>query len=369
MKKAVLCISALVACFLIFSTIFSLRVERWMVPAVTLADAREEGIDMVLSLDCLFDTEDGPTLFAPYEGAAWEAGARARIMEPYSYWLTENRINVIGNSTVIAYATKLPRPDMLVDVIITPTWEPDAWLAVAREDALPEWGTLDRRAAIQTQTSREALITLEKAPTPFMEKRAWTMAPMAKHEDDLTAWADETGHVDKETVDWAAVEASRQRPPRFYSMNDFKLWLAQIPKIGLMLGSILASLALWAFSCALAGDPQRNRRRLALNGGLLALSLGAVTVLLFATELPSSLLPVAHVMDFEHYSQEFSNIFGALDNLAAAGDPTAAELAATANAQIWLAIGLGAALLLLAVAWGVGQVAVRKKDTRREGNE
>ena len=119
MKRWVLWVSVLAAWFLVFSTLFSLRVEQWMVPSVIVAEPRTEGFDTVLTLDCLFDTEEGLSLFAPYEGAAWEAGTRVRIIEPASYQLTQDRIQFRG-SLAVAYATKLPRPDALVDVIVTP---------------------------------------------------------------------------------------------------------------------------------------------------------------------------------------------------------------------------------------------------------
>lgn len=361
MKRAVLWVSVLAAWLLVFSTLFSLRVEQWMVPSVTLAEARTEGVDEVLSLDCLFDTEEGLTLFAPYEGAAWEAGDRARIVEPYSYRLTQDRIVVIGAGSVIAYATKLPRPDALVNIVVTPRWEPDSWLAVAREDTLPEWGYLDSRVSVQTQTDREALLAVEKAPAPFMEKRAWTMASIAKREDDLAPWADETGKVDKEAVDWAAVEASRQRPPRFYSLRDLEQWTAQMPKMGLGAGLILAALVLWGFSWPLSGNWKENRGSLAVNGAVLLASLGVLAVLLWTMELPSSLLPVEHIADFGHYAGEFSSIFGALERLAAAGDATAAGVVSQANFRFWLAIALGAGTGLLAAALGVGETLRRKR--------
>ena len=363
MKRAVLWVSVLAAWFLVFSTLFSLRVEQWMVPSVTVAEARTEGVDDVLSLDCLFDTEEGLALFAPYEGAAWEAGDRVRIVEPYFYRLTQDRIVVIGAGSAIAYATKLPRPDALVNIVVTPRWEPDSWLAVAREEVLPEWGNLDSRVSIQTQTDREALLAVEKAPVPFMEKRAWTMASIARREDDLTPWTDENGRVDKEAVDWAAVEASRQRPPRFYSLRDLEQWTAQMPKMGLGAGLILAALALWGFSWPLSGNWRGNRGSLAVNGAVLLAALGVLAGLLWSMELPSSLLPSTHIVDFGHYAREFDRIFGALERLAAAGDVTAAGVVSQANTRFWLAIALGAGTGLLGAALGAGEALRRKRKS------
>ncbi len=366
MKRWVLWVSVLAAWFLVFSTLFSLRVEQWMVPSVIVAEPREEGFDTVLTLDCLFDTEEGLSLFAPYEGAAWEAGTRVRIIEPASYQLTQDRIQFRG-SLAVAYATKLPRPDALVDVIVTPKWEPDTWLAVAREDTLPEWGALDRRASIQTQTEQEALLALEKAPVPFMEKQAWGMAPIARQEDDLSPWADESGNVDKKAVDWLAVEAARQKPPRFYSLNDLSQWTAQMPKMGLGAGLVLAFLVLWGFSWPLARDWRKNSRRLAISALLTVASLGVLAGLLWAIELPSSLLPSTHIVDFGHYTQEFSAIFRALERLAAAGDVTAADAVSQANTRLWLSLASAAALPLAAAVLGLGQVLLgSRKNTHSQ---
>ena len=110
MKRVILCVSVLVFWILTFSTIFSLRVEQWMVPSVTTLEPEFSFADKKghVPLDCLFETETGNSIFTIYEGTMWEAGTRARALLPADYTVTPEDVQLICDS-VINYATKTPR--------------------------------------------------------------------------------------------------------------------------------------------------------------------------------------------------------------------------------------------------------------------
>lgn len=75
---------------LTFSTIFSLRVEQWMVPSVTTVEPKFSFANRKghAPLDCLFETETGSAVFTVYEGTMWDAGTRARALQPDDYTVT-----------------------------------------------------------------------------------------------------------------------------------------------------------------------------------------------------------------------------------------------------------------------------------------
>ena len=362
MKRVILCVSVLVFWILTFSTIFSLRVEQWMVPSVTTLEPEFSFADKKghVPLDCLFETETGNSIFTIYEGTMWEAGTRARALLPADYTVTPEDVQLICGS-VINYATKIPRSGEPVNVVLIPDRQEDRWLAVAKDESLPELGEFAVGVSIEEQTERELLLYVEKVPQPFMEKRAQSMVPVAGTEDDLTPWTDNTGEVDWESVDWEAVEAERPEAPSFYSLIDLENWMEQMPKIGLLVGSVLASLFLWVGSFVLSKECRKNRRYLLVNGLLMLIPLGALPILLHYIDLPSSLLPGTHIVDFGYYAQEFGDVFGALNRFAAQGSQAADGAIHQVSTMLWMSVGLAAAIIIIAIGICMAEIIFSRK--------
>ena len=333
-----------------------------MVPSVTTLEPEFSFADKKghVPLDCLFETETGNSIFTIYEGTMWEAGTRARALLPADYTVTPEDVQLICGS-VINYATKIPRSGEPVNVVLIPDRQEDRWLAVAKDESLPELGEFAVGVSIEEQTERELLLYVEKVPQPFMEKRAQSMVPVAGTEDDLTPWTDNTGEVDWESVDWEAVEAERPEAPSFYSLIDLENWMEQMPKIGLLVGSVLASLFLWVGSFVLSKECRKNRRYLLVNGLLMLIPLGALPILLHYIDLPSSLLPGTHIVDFGYYAQEFGDVFGALNRFAAQGSQAADGAIHQVSTMLWMSVGLAAAIIIIAIGICMAEIIFSRK--------
>lgn len=350
MKRIVSCVSALALWFLIFSAVFSLRVEQWMAPAVTVTEGKLIGNQTHVPLDCLFETEEGNAFYklgTAYEvGSAWEAGTRARASAEYqivrNYNTTEGSgfdLRVWGQR-FIQYATKMPRDGEPVNVVVLPERLEDQWLIVAKGDSLPEFRALSPGYSLLDQTDREMLVQADKVSQPFMEKRARSLVPPLLpnlYGDDYTT-----------PEGWQEIFAAREQMPRYYSLRDLGQWMGQIPKIGLLAGLILASLVIWGYSCWLARSYRKHRGKLILNGVVAAVLLGTVAFVLFRIDLPSSLLPSTHIVDFRFYAREFGQVFSGLKHLAAQGSAVAKDMVTQARREIWLCIGIVAAFLAAA---------------------
>lgn len=362
MKRVILCISVLAFWLLTFSTFFSMRVEEWMVPSVTTIEPEFSFADHIghAPLDCLFETEMGDEIFTVYEGTMWDAGIRARILLSTDYTVTPEDVQLMSDP-IIEYATKTPRSGELVEVIINPERSEDYWLAVSKDGALPTLGELANGVIIEEQTERELLLYIEKVPLPFMEKRAQSMVPIAKIEDDFTPWMDDNREIDWESVDWEAVEVARPKAPSFYSLIDIEKWMAQMPKIGLLAGSMLASLSLWGFSCILSREWKKNRKLLIANGFFMLLLLSALPILLHYIDLPSSLLPSTHIVDLGYYAREFGDIFGALNHFAAQGSQAADDAINQAKSMLWMSGGLATAVSIITIGLCVTEIIFSKK--------
>ena len=111
MKHRVFWASSLVLWLLIFSTFFSLRVEKLMLPKVTLAEPKAPyGVTTYhLPLDCAFQGEQGPLIFTLYEGLMWEKGTRTMLVDPLTYSFTDEDILIWGGaSEYVQYASRVP---------------------------------------------------------------------------------------------------------------------------------------------------------------------------------------------------------------------------------------------------------------------
>lgn len=146
-----------------------------------------------------------------------------------------------------------------------------------------------------------------------------------------------------------------------YSLSELGKFLDVLPFVGLVLGILLAAVVLWVFCCFMAKEPRKNRVGLIINITLGVLLLVGLFFTLRTIELPSSMLPREQITEFGHYSREFGSILFALKCLAATGNATAAGAVSDVSTHLWLTIGLGAGMGLLAATLGVGEAMASKK--------
>lgn len=309
MKRLSFCAFALIFWLIAFSTLLSIRVEQWMTPtvSVTAINSNDE-----LPLACLQWDAEGPHLFRLEEGGDQSDGTRAREIPPDSYQLLPESISLQYGYGMkfIQYRTKEIENGSLV---------------------MKNLGRMERRSdqwlVFQDDTSEPSLRQVENADQPFMENR----------------------------------EREELEAERIYSMNDVTAFLEALPLLALLPGGFLLFLGLWGASLFLSKAPRKNRRLLIANSLLAGALLAALPLLLNATLLPSSLLPRDSILDFSHYSEEFSTIFAALQALAADGNEIAASVLSQANTKLWASLGI----LLVGAAAGAVVVLAEARFHKR----
>lgn len=318
MKRKAVWTFSLVLWALIACTLFSLKIEKLMVPKVTTTSPSRETHTM--PLDALFTDESGDHLYSVVEGTGWEKGVRAQELVrqgyyPGNYQILEDRIYLESSAAFVHYASKPIRPGDLISVEEGQNTASDHWLAVFPESA-PPLDQLSEGVAIEQMSETAYLLAVEDAALPFMEDRAHSMSGLSQQEGE------------------------------FYSLGDLKSFLDIVPLLAVGLCLLLVPVLLWGYSGFLLDAPGR-KRPLLLNGCIGAVSLGGLALLLHFLTLPSSLLPQNAIVEFSHYSREFSQIFRALEGFASAGGSTARKaLAEAATARTLFLAVLGAGLLL-----------------------
>ena len=325
MKRKVLWVSSLAVWFLIFSTFFSLRVERWMTPIVTecVPTSSQSSTGARLSLDCLFPDEEGlPVLYQTYEGLGWDAGLRVKQASPL-YTVMEDSIAAGGVDRVVQYASKEFTAGERVTVTDLKATREDLYLAVCptgvrlRED-LPE------NIEVLAQTENALLARAGQAPQIFMPKQA-------------------TGEL-------------FQRYPftmpdeRVYSLADVDSFFSALPLAALLPGMMVFVLLLWGGSFSFLKDVKNNRVRLLLNGCFMAATLLVLPLLLHFLQFPSSLLPKSSIVEGSHYMREFTEILSSLSHFAAAGVTEAQASLSHAHTMLWVSLGVILLPALLAAA-------------------
>lgn len=339
MKQKTLWISALVLWILIFSTAFSLWVERVTVPWVTVTEARRtlDSIQESVPLDCLAEDEEGnPALYLTYEGWDGEEGTRASLMSPQSYSIAPDRINVeFGGHPIIRYFSKRPQDGKPVNILLDPREGPDTLLILCPDGLPPVKENMPDGYRVVGQSGTALLVSAEHSSFPFLPKKA---------DSDLF----EGGLFD---------EPKRQ----VYSLEEFQTFTGALRLLAVVPGLGLLVFLLWLYSCFLLKNARENRTALLINGSIAVLSLLFIPVILSRAELPSSLLPPNNIVDFSYYVSEFREVFAGLEGFAAAGDQTAAGTLQSAVqslvCSLWVLLG-GGALAAVAI---IVETVFRKK--------
>lgn len=336
MKKKVIFLFAFLFWVLAVCTLLALRIEALMTPQVVLVD--EYANMSALPEDCLFTNETGSHLFTVVEGSGWNSGTRTRKVQPEDYLLDGDKIALYTYGDPVQYATKQPRDGYLVCVLKFSQKANDHWVVCSDETLNAPENT--QEIAVEQTFKDAALLAVQGMPSPFMPNQA--KSTLAEKWDS---------------------------PPKgltVYSLNDTESFLNALPLLAVLLAFLLVSLILWAYSCRLAKYPQKNKTALLVNGGIAAACFAALPFLLNGIKLPSSLLPQDNIFDFGHYSKEFSEIFGALQDFAANGNETAAMALSQAQTALWASLAVvlsGAALGVVIVV--IGTHICRKKPAEK----
>lgn len=339
MKKTVLCIFSLAIYLLIFCTFVSQKIEVEMLTEVkvkTIKGSLMWGQNIVLNTGVLF-REAGDQLFELQEGTGWESGLRVREISENDYWIEEGNgrefVSMIGGKdhTFILSASRLPQDGELVKIFEKMTTVEDTFLAVY-PFGLPEYETLPNNVTLAAQSDTALLLSMGKAEEPFMEHgvKGGILAPL---KDD---WA------------W-----------RVFSLRAVEDFLGQLPVLAVLLLILLIPGILWAVSCILL---RRSKTCLLINAAIALILLCCLPFVLQAIDLPASLLPVDNILDFSHYSGEFSMILDSLKTLGGAGQLTL-DLAAQTGVQSILILVGGT---LFACGLGAIETVLHRRSRKRE---
>lgn len=326
MKQKVLWAFTFVLWFLIFSTVFSLRVEQWMTPVVTECSPNysQNSTEAKLELDCLFvDDENSPVLYQTYEGLDWNAGLRVKLVGGAGYTVLEDAIQCGALERVIQYATRDLKPGEKAEILAAQETRDDVYLMICptgvrlRDD-------LSESIQILGQTETSVLATASEAPGVFMPKQAVSTM--------------------------FCRQAFVMPDERAYSLVDVDNFFGALPLAAFLPGTMVFVLLLWIFAFPLLKHSNRNRRKLAISGAFSVIALCAVTLLLHFLQFPPSLLPKDSIVNIPHYFREFTEIFSSLHVFAEASIPEAQTSLSHAHSMLWLALGAVLFCVLLGAA-------------------
>lgn len=323
MKRKILYVFAMPLWFLIFSTLFSFKVEQIMVPTVTesIPAVTPPSAEATLDLDCLFLDDDGvPVLYQTYEGLAWDSGLRIKLIGPASYNILDDHISCGALERVVRYATKDPIVGERVIVTDQSDKRDDFYLAVCPSGVrLRE----DLNVNLAAQAKNVLLAEVEQAPSAFMPKQAVSMLFQRQPYE----FPDE----------------------RVYSLQDVEVFFSALPLVALLPGIIVFVTLLWLNSYKLLSDLKKNRVNIIINGCLALSCLLSLAILLHFLQLPSSLLPKDSVVNISYYVREFEEVLSSLHLLAESGVPMAEEAISHAYTSFGAAAGVVLFCALLAI--------------------
>lgn len=296
MKRNVIGWSLLIIWVLAACTSMSVVIEEQMTPQVTVVSGKnssgqsENTSEARIPLDALVTDENGQHLYEVAYGEGWESGIRAEEIPAGEYWIEEGSIvTTRGTSQYIQYASKIIVPGELVQIVHLYGGEKSEYLIVAPENASIS-AQVNESISILEQSENLLLISMT-GKQPYME----------------------------ETV---RNELSISEECSIYSLSDVKEFFENIPLFAAILVILLIFIIIWSYSWSL--DLKENRILLFVNAGIGILLFIVLRQVLGALHLPSSLLPCENIFTIQHYSHEFSEIFGALD-----------ELSGTVSMEIW----------------------------------
>lgn len=288
MKKKVLCVFSLILYILIACTLLAEKIEVEMMTQaeVWVVKASNSSFELKLSTGYLFDEDNGKHLFEIKEGTGWESGMRAEEISS-QYWQIDHssevpmvKLNSFNDYTFIRTASRVPETGELVEIIEKPESAPDTWL-VCYPEGIPEYEKLPTGMELIAQSENALLLSVEQSKYPFFEHRAIG--------DDLKQ-----------------MEGSGMR---VFSLSTVEAFLEQLLFLAVVLVLLLVPVVLWACSCFLSINPDRNKWLLGCNILLVAAALYFLRSVLGAIDLPAAMLPDDNILNWGHYSDEFRMLF------------------------------------------------------------
>ena len=348
MKRKSLCAFCLVLWVLIVCSIFSYRIEEWMIPWVDTVGIQSDmdTFGYFLPLDALVYEEDRPVLYEVAEGSGWESGKQVKEVSEAFYAVLPDQIMVYAPSSnpYLHYASKEFRNLEVVNVTAQPLERAeDVWLLVAPPGTVP-MDKLPRSMELEAQSEEGTLILAKSARQPFIAGRA---------KNDILLW-----QID--------APADAHLGWELYSLTEVEKMLAALPLLGVLLAGMLFSIGLWVLSCFLSKNALQNRVLLLSNMGICAALLVGLPFFLKTITLPSSLLPRMNLFEAAHYDTEFREIFSTLTGLANVGSQTAAKTLASADQAKLLFFGILLLGIVLLAAVIFAEIVFARKQSGRK---
>lgn len=289
MKRTTAYVFALILYLLVVCTIISAKIEEEMQTQVITTDypvEKTKSSNIQVSTNYLYhDADGGVHLFYVEEGTRWVRGSICKELSPLEYTAGKDAnmqpvvfVSANRDWSFITAASRFPLDGRGVEICDSRNFVEDQYLLVY-PDGVPEYEKLPDRVSLISQTDDSLLLDVQHANDPFIEDREKT-----------SLWR-------LESKNW-----------KIYSLGDYEAFQNCIPKIILL--AILAAVPVILWLIGLVG------MLISGNGKVPALLFAVGTLLCIAgivylitqIDLPSSLMPVESIFDFEHYRTCFQEI-------------------------------------------------------------
>lgn len=289
MKRKVLCVFSLILFLLIFCTFLSMKIEVEMLTQVEVKTIKDSQIyfgDIELPISVLFKDEYQSHLYEVVEGTGWESGMRIQEIASQQYQVSEETQLVTlspgQDYSFVLTASRKPSYGELVEIVEDTQTAPDTYL-VYYPTGVSEYESIPEAYKLLAQSENALLLAVEKGTFPYFEHRA-------KNKLREIATSD----------------------MRVFSLTAVERLLENLPMLAVLLLMLLVPVILWGYSCFQSRNYSENRVILLINTGIAVVLLCCMPSVLTAIDLPASMLPGDNILEFDHYSREFSIVFGAL---------------------------------------------------------
>lgn len=289
MKRNAAYIFTLILYLLIACTILSAKIEEEMQTQVITTDypvEKNKSGNIQVSMNYLYQDANGGThLFYVEEGTRWVRGNISKELSPMEYTAGKDAnmqpvVFVPANRdwSFVAVASRFPLDGRGVEICDSINFVEDQYLLIY-PDGVPAYEKLPDRVELISQTEDALLLNMQHTRAPFIENQAKS-----------SLWR-------LESENW-----------KIYSLGDYETFQGCIPKIILLAILVAVPVLLWLVGLIwmLLSDKGKVPVMIFALGSLLCL--GGVIYLISQIDLPSSLMPVNSIFDFEHYRICFQEI-------------------------------------------------------------
>ena len=288
MKRTVFCVSSFLLLLLVFLTLLSPKVEEEMKTVVFARTGEaKDGRSFSIQKAALDWKNSKDRLFVLKEGEGWDSGLR--ISEIPSKYFDEYSAHpgsvTIGSGTSYWYVYSASREPVTGDaaVVAQPERKKDTCLLWC-PDPITDLSGMTKAMTVKARTDNAVLFDLSTNTFPYFEH-------------DL----------------WYRFKQSLSEEVRIYSMHDVQQFLQALPWIAGAAAILSCGTILLAAGWSLTGRKRRGRSVWIINLLLIAAMLSVLPWLLGQFDLPASLMPDRHILDFSHYLGEMKRIIGSMD--------------------------------------------------------